>query len=83
MGLTLLITWAILDPVMMVVITETQGSSPVETQAWALRLAVKVTLDVGLELRVLGITVVLKCEFPTLCFLIDMVLDACLKLRVW
>ena len=35
----------------MIVITETQGSSPVGTRAGALHLAVKVTLDAGLELR--------------------------------
>jgi len=38
MGLTPLITWAVLDSVMRVVITETQGSSVVETRARALRL---------------------------------------------
>ena len=52
MGLTPLITWAVLDPVMKVVITEMQGSSPVKMRVWALRLAVKVTLDVGFELHV-------------------------------
>ena len=54
-----------------VVINKTQGSSPVGTQASALRLAVEVMLDADLELRVLGIAVVLKCDPPTLCFLID------------
>jgi len=66
-----------------VVITETQGSSPVETQAWALRLAVEVTLDAGLELHVLGVAMVLKREPPTLCFFVDVVLDTCLELRIW
>jgi len=32
-GLTSLITWAVLDPVMKVVITETRSSRVVETQA--------------------------------------------------
>jgi len=66
-----------------VVITEIHGSSPVETRAWALRLAIKVTLDAGLELRVLGVAVVLKREPQTICFLIDVALDARLELRVW
>jgi len=51
-GLTPLITWAVLDPVMKVVITEMQGSSPLEMRVWALRLAVEVTLDVSFELHV-------------------------------
>jgi len=66
-----------------VVITKTQGSSPVGTRAWALRLAVKVILDTGLELRILDIAVVLKREPLTLCFLINVVLDARLELYVW
>jgi len=47
-----------------------------------MRLAVEVRLDTGLELHVLGIAVVLKHEPPTLCFLIDVVLDARLELRI-
>ena len=42
----------------------------------------EVTLDVGLELHVLGVAVVLKREPLTLCFLIDVVLDARLEFRV-
>ena len=52
MGLTVLITWVVLDPVMGEIITETQGSSSVEMRVSALRLTIEVTLDVGLELRV-------------------------------
>ena len=37
MGVNSLITWAVIDPVMRAVITETQGSSVVET--WASGLA--------------------------------------------
>jgi len=40
-------------------------------------------VDAGLGLCVLVITVVLKCEAPTLCFLIDVVLDVRLELHVW
>ena len=36
MGLTPLITWAVIDPVMRAVITETQGFSVVETRASSL-----------------------------------------------
>jgi len=39
--------WEILDPVMGVVIIETQGFSTVETRAWARRLAIEVMLDAG------------------------------------
>ena len=68
---------------MRVVITEAQGSSVVETWAWAICLAIEVMLDGGLELRIWGAMMMLKREPQTLCFLIDVILDACLELRVW
>ena len=51
-GLTPLITWAVIDPVMRAVITKTQDSFSVETRASALRLAIEMMLDAGLELRI-------------------------------
>jgi len=50
---TPLITWAVLDPVMGVVITEMQGLFAVEMRAWALHLAIEMMLDAGLKHRVL------------------------------
>ena len=44
--------WAVIDPVMKVVTTEMQGSLAVEMWTLALRLAIKVMLDTGLELRI-------------------------------
>jgi len=75
--------WTVLDLVMGVVTTETHGSSLVRMLAWALRLVIEVTLDAGIELCILVIATVLKREPLTLCFLIDVVLDVGLKLRVW
>ena len=57
MGVNSLITWAVIDPVMMAVIIETQGSSIVETWLRASCLAIEVTL----ELRIW-----LNCEFQVL-----------------
>ena len=44
--------WAVIDPVIRTVTTETHGSLAVETRALALRLAIKMMLDAGLELRI-------------------------------
>ena len=72
MGLTPLITWAVLDPVMRAVITETQGSSPVGTWVWALHLAVEVTLDTGLKLCI---------WVPRWCW--NASFKLCVELHVW
>ena len=45
--------WAVIDPLIRTLTTETQGSSVVETQAGALRLAIEMLLDTGFEPRVL------------------------------
>jgi len=47
--------WAVLDPVMGVIITETRGSFAVETRIWAPRLAIEMMLDAGLEPCVLAL----------------------------
>jgi len=47
--------WAVLDPVMGIVITEMQGSFAVETRAWALYLSIEMMLDAGLEPCVLAL----------------------------
>ena len=57
MGVISLITWAVIDPVMMAVITEMQGSSVVETRASSLACS----LEVMLELHIW-----LKCELQVL-----------------
>ena len=49
-GLTPLITWAVIDPVMSVVTTRTQSSFTVEMRASALCLAIEMLLNAGLEL---------------------------------
>jgi len=64
-----------------VVITEMQGSSVVETQAWALRLVIEVTLDAGLELCVWAQWWCWHASFK-LCVELR-VWDAGLELHVW
>jgi len=66
---------------MRVVITETQGSSPVGTWVWALHLAIEVTLDAGLKLCIWVPRWCWNASFK-LCVEL-LVWDAGLKLYVW
>jgi len=66
MGLTPLITWAVIDPVMRAITTETQGSSAVERELRALRLGIAVKLGCRLRASRFDTAVMLRHRLRTL-----------------
>jgi len=66
MGLTPLITWTVIDPVMRAVTTETQGSSAVDRELQALRLGIAVKLGCRLRASHFNTAVMLRHGLRTL-----------------